>query len=159
MKVVPRPVICISILCSIKTRSEMWMKWKVKVVPKPVICIHFKINQDTELYQVGHASYKRRNTAVASRGPFNGRISEENLNQRQSSFLVFLRTRAANQSSTSRKTYRTSSTSMSICRTIFWENTWRKMEELGNITKLRQRTSGRNCRRKNKCLLCNFLEV
>ena len=38
-------------------------------VPKPVICIHFKLNQDTELYQVGHASYKWRNTAVASRGP------------------------------------------------------------------------------------------
>ena len=83
-------------------------------------------------------------------GLLNGRISEENLNQRQSSFLVFLRTRAANQSSTSRKTYRTSSTSMSICRTIFWENTWRKMEELGNITKLRQTTSRQNCRRKNR---------
>ena len=91
-------------------------------------------------------------------GLLNGRISEENLNQRQSSFLVFLRTRAANQSSTSRKTYRTSSTSMSICRTIFWENTWRKMEELGNITKLCQRTSGRNCRRKNRgdCFFFKF---
>ena len=58
---------------------------------------------------------------------------KKSLKQRQSSFLDLLRKRVASQSSTSRKTFRNSSTSMSICRKVHILREF--LEENGGIGK------------------------